>query len=91
VKPNGRRLLLALGLGAAGCSVAPDAAERQARLDADPYVILPPETGSHMSRRVRASELGSRASMANASPVGSIGGATMRDTKTSLGDALSGP
>lgn len=91
MNPTGRWLVFAAVLGIAGCAVPPDAKERQARLDAEPYVTLPPETGSHMTRRVKASELGSRASMATASPLGSVGGATMRDTKTSIGDALGGP
>lgn len=86
-----RWLLLPALLGLAGCTIPPDAAERQARLDAEPYVTLPAETGSHMTRRVKASELSSRASMSTASPIGSVGGGTMRDTKTSIGDALGGP
>ena len=91
MKPLRHWFLFAAVVGVAGCEIAPDAAERQRRLDAEPYLTLPPETGSHLSRRVRASELGSRASMANASPVTAVGGAAMRDTKPTLGDALGGP
>ena len=83
-----RCLLLAEILLAAGCVVAPDAAERERRKENEKSYVIE-ETGSRIKRKVPMSDVNA-ATLAGASAMDKTGGEGMRDRNTTLPTALTG-